>query len=267
MSRSRLNVAVLLCGLLAAVSTEAEIPDRLESVGTNRPHQPLAWLSEEALNLAMDAEDQPEGSRLQSVAHLFRLGEDDRLEWSLDPEDFEIAPDGTLICEPKPLTHYWGEQATDIQALVELAKTIVSVRVLDSKPGFFASSYAGELLEVEVLEVLKYTEPGNLDAWGEMPAAPPDDFYLFDRYARMVIDGRAICLGTRQVPRGEFFLFMLTTRQHPFTPLPLYALDTSALIAADGSFYGYLLDRSKADSQEELARQLAGLEQILRRQR
>ncbi len=41
MSRSRLNVAVLLCGLLAAVSTEAEIPDRLESVGTNRPHQPL----------------------------------------------------------------------------------------------------------------------------------------------------------------------------------------------------------------------------------
>ena len=256
--------AVILLAF-ASLGAAAGIPDRLESLGN--PHVPLAWISEEALKLAMDAEDQPEGSRLQSVAHLFRHIEDGRLEWSLDRKDFEITPDGALICEPKPLSYYWGDQATDIQGLVELSKAIVSVRVVDSKPGFFASSHAGELLEVEVLGVLKDVESGTLDAWGQMPAAPRDGFYLFDYYARMVIDGRAICLGTRQVPRGEFFLFLLTTRPQPFTPLPLFGLDAAALIAADGSSYGNLLDRSKANSQEEIARQLASIEQILSRQR
>ncbi len=74
---------------------------------------------------------------------------------------------------------------------------------------------------------------------------------------RMVIDGRALCLGLRQVPHGgEFVLFMAHADPYPHFPLPLFSLDANALVATDGSFYGNLLDPVASDSQEEIARQL-----------
>ncbi|MCP3960162.1 MAG: hypothetical protein GY719_20140 [bacterium] len=287
----RAVVAVLLLGLLA-VSTAAEVPDRMENVGneyvSRNEYVPVAWLSEEALKRAMAEQNEPEGSRLQSVAHLFRDSGDQEVElsWSLGPNEFEIAPGGALICEPKWLSYHCGDQATDIPGLVELSRTIALVRVVDSRQGFASGSYPGELLELEVVEVLEDVKPlarelienpppvapqidcgsnrdGKIDALhyailGPAPAIP-DSFYMFDFYARMVIDGRAICLGIRQVPRGEFVLFLTITYPTLGSSESVFPLDSAALVAADGSYYGNLLDRSAADSPEELARQLEQL--------
>ena len=259
MSRTQLASVLgilLLLGLAAAGSAEG-IPDQLQNV--ENPNGPPVWLSESALKQAMDKENQPEGSRLESVrerllGYLVR----GRLDWSLDPGEFEVAPDGTLICEPNSLTrrlkYYKDEVATDVAGLVKLSTAILSVRVVGSKPGF-VHSRAGELIEVEVLSVLKDIEPGAMDPLGPAPPAPVDGFYLWDWYARMVIDGRAVCLGTRQVPRGDFILFLRYTRSPSLASLPIFSLDGAALVAADGSSHGTLLDRYNSDPQE-LARQL-----------
>ena len=268
MRRSRLAVVVIpLCGLLLAASASfAEgIPDRLQNV--EDPSGPLAWISGAALRQAMDAADAPKGSSLQSVDQLGYL-EGGRLDWSLDPDEFEIAPDGTLICNPppltRPLTYYQGKQARNISELVELSKAIVSVRVVGSEQGLINGRYAGELIELEVLSVLKDIGAGAVDALGPAPPAPSDGgLYVFDYYARMIIDGRALCLGTRQVPRGDFILFLIQTRPSLTFPLPLFGLDGSALVAADGSFYGTLLDPHRPAPQDELARQLADFEKII----
>lgn len=261
MRRTRLGIVCLLWWLLASTSSAEGIPDRLQNV--REPSGPLSWISESALREAMEATDAPEGSRLVAVDQLAYL-EGGRLDWSLDPGEFEIAPDGSLICEPppltRPLTHYQGEQARDIRRLAEISRAIVSVRVVGSKSGVYNGRYAGELIEVEALSVLKEVEPGTVDYEGPAVPAPVGGFYLFDRYARMVIDGSAVCTGIKQVPEGEFYLFMLYTRPGSDFPLPLFGLDGSALVAADGTFYGTLLDPVRTAPQDELARQIADLE-------
>ena len=260
-----------LLALGAAVGSAEGIPDRLHNV--ENPSGPLIWISENELKQAIDdaAEDLPEGSRLQSVRHLFSRLEGKGLRWST--KNFEIAPGGTLICEPQDWSIYMGERATDLESLVRLSRAIVSVRVVSSKQG---SGYGtgGELIEVEVLSVLKNVEPGAADtisppvAYHDTappggPPVPVDGFYLFDWYARMVIDGRALCLGTRQVPRGEFVLFFRDTKPDLRSPLPIFGLDGAALVAADGSSYGNFYNRYNGDPPDELAQQLANLEQII----
>lgn len=266
---TRIRLAAMLGGLLAlgsaAVGAAEGIPDRLQNV--DNPSSPPVWLSESALKQAMDAEDIPEGSRLESVRErLFGYLERGRFEWSLDPGEFEIAPDGTLICEPNNITrrlkYYHGELATDLESLVKLSEAILAVRVVDSKPGFI-SKHAGELLEVEVLSVLKDVEPGTVDALGPAPPVPADGFYLWDWYARMVIDGRALCIGSQRIPRGDFVLFLRHTRPDPLSPLPIFSLDGAALVGADGFSYGTLFNRYRGNSPEELARQLGNLEKII----
>ena len=269
----RTRLAAVLGGLLAlglaAAGSAAGIPDRLQNV--ENPSGPLIWISENELKRAIDdaAQDLPEGSRLQSVDHLLGHLEGGRLRWSLDWGEYQIAADGDVICEGEDWTAYMGEKATDLESLVKLSRAIVSVRVVDSEPGV-AYGTAGELIEVEVLKVLKNPDaPVDPPAVARIDSAPPggppvpvDGFYLWDWYARMIIDGHALCLGTRQVPRGDFVLFLRNTWPDILSPLPIFGLDGSALVAADGSFYGTLLDRFRAAPQEEIARQLANLEQI-----
>ncbi len=271
-NRATAAYAVIFLAFASAGLAEG-IPDRIQNMQDD-PNVPLIWISEAELKRAMDAEDQPEGSRLRSVEHLFGYLEGGRLLGSLGWGEFKIAQDGTLICEPKPQSVYMGgETASDIRSLVELSRAILSVRVVGSEQGA-AYGTGGELIEVEVLSVLKNVEPGGPGT--ELPTVvyidsgphtgPPvseDGFYLFDVYARMVIDGRAYCLGTRQVPRGEFVLFFGDTWPEIRSALPLYGLHKAALVAVDGSFYGNLLARHLAVPQDELARQLANLEQII----
>lgn len=245
----------LLTVLLVGAGTQvlaAEIPDKLHKV--EDPGGPPAWISEEALRAAMDARKMPVGSRLKSVGHLFDhwqvLVSD--LEQYARMKDFEIAPDGTLaFCESRIISYYYGERAKDLERLLELSLDVTSVRIVDSKPGF-RFGQAGELLEVEVLSILKDTGTAGV---------PRDGFYLFDRYARMVIDGKALCLGDRQVPRGEYLLFQIRTESPENMGLPTFFMDESVLISSDGAFYGALLDGTV--DPKELAQQLSTLDQLL----
>jgi hypothetical protein len=243
-------LSVLFVG--AGIPLAAEIPDKLLKV--EGPSGPPAWISEQALRAAMDAQGMPAGSRLKSVGYLFdywpSLSSD--LEDYASNKDSKIAQDGTLaFCEPQIISYYYGERARNLKRLLELSTTVTSVRVLDTKPGF-KSGQAGELLEVEVLSILKDTGTAGV---------PRDGFYLFDRYARMVIDGRALCLGDRQVPMGEFLLFQIRTDLPDIVGLPTYFLDDSALISSDGAFYGSLLDHSV--DPKKLVQQLSTLDQLL----
>ena len=231
----------------------AGVPDTLQK--TEDPGGAPAWISEEALRAEMDARDQPVGSRLRSVGHLFDYWEG----LSLDLDEYasmktaKMAPDGTLAsCEPQIISFYHDEKATDLERLYEMSTDVTSVRVVDSKPGF-RFGQAGELLEVEVLSILKDTGTA---------VVPQDGFFLFDRYARMVIDGKPLCLGDRQVPSGEFMLFQIHTDFPADSTLPTFFMDNSALVSADGAFYGALLD--VAADPMELAQQLSELAQLRR---
>lgn len=251
------TTAVFLLTVLlvsAGIPLAAEIPDKLLKV--EDPSGPPAWISEEALRAAMDAQKMPIGSRLKSVGYLFDYwqGLSSDLKNYANEKDFKIAPDGTLaFCEPQIISYYNGERAKDLKRLLELSTDVTSVRVIDSKPGF-RFGQAGELLEVEVLSILKDTGRTGV---------PRDGFFLFDRYARMVIDGKALCLGDRQVPRGEFLLFQIWTESPEMLGgLPTFFMDNSALVSSDGTFYGALLD--EAVDPKELAQQLSTFYQLLR---
>ena len=244
--------ALLLTVLFVGTGSQglaSGIPDILHKV--EDPSGPPSWISEEALRAAMDARNQPVGSRLESVGHLFDYWQG--LEQYVTSRNFEIAPDGTLaFCEPQIISYYYDEKATNLKQLLELSTDVTSVRVVDSKPGFLFGQ-AGELLEVEVLSILKDTGTAGV---------PRDGFFLFDRYARMVIDGKTFCVGDRQVSRGEFLLFQIWTELPPNAGgLPTFFLDNSALISKEGTSYGALLDT--IDSEDDLARQLATLSQLL----
>lgn len=264
MRRSRPAVAYLLWCLLATANSAAGIPDRIQNV--EDPSGPLIWISEDELDRELD-HGKPIGSRLRSVEHLLGPLEGGSLRWTT--MKYQTAADGTLICEPRDLIVGGSGTASDIRDLVELSRAILAVRVVGSKQGVGYGT-GGTLLEVEVLSVLENVEPGEPDTTlptvphhgsASGPPVPVDDFYLFDRYARMVIDSQAYCLGTRQVPRGEFVLFFRDTWPDPRAPVPLLGLQGRALVAADGSFYGHLLDPYRAAPRDELARQMAQLEQ------
>ena len=231
----------------------AGIPNTLQKV--EEPSGPPAWISEEALQAAMEAQDQPVGSRLKSVGHL--LDSWPSVAADLDQyarmKDFKIAPDGTLVsCEPWLISYYHDERAKDLKQLVKLSTAVSSVRITDSRPGF-RFSQAGELLEVEVLSILKDTGKTSLSR---------DGFFLFDRYARMVIDGKALCLGDRQIPLGQYLLFQVHTElPQSLGGISTYFIDSSALIAEDGTYYGSLLD-DFVDT-KKLAQELLILDQLL----
>ena len=253
-----------LAVILAASAGLAEgIPDQLHDMEDPSGH-PI-WLSESALRQAMDAEDAPAGERLESVG-LFRFLIEGQLQWSLAPGEFERTPSGELICKPRWVSYHHGPTATDIAGLVELSMAILLVRVADSEPGFL-NGVAGELLKIEVLSVLKDTEPGTLDPIGLAPPAPRDGFLLWNYYARSVIDGRALCIGSRPLPRNEdLVLFLRYTRLPSLTSPPFFDLDGIAtVVSGDGFFYGALLDQSVGNPSEEIARQMKGLEEIIRR--
>ena len=257
MKYQTIAVVFLLTTLFVGVCASgfaAGIPDTLYKV--EDPAGPPVWISEEALRDAMDSRDQPVGSRLKSVGHLFDYwqGLASELEQYARSKDFEISPDGNLaFCEPQSGYYYHDEQAKSLKRLVELSSAVTSVRVVNSKPGF-RYGQAIEMLEVEVLSILKDSGKAGV---------PRDGFFLFDRYARMVIDGKALCLGDRQVPRGEFLLFLTQTELPGDTGLATFFMDSAALISVvDGSFYGALLDH--AVDPKELAQQLPTLDEILR---
>lgn len=252
------TVTAFLLTLLSVTVTPlafaAGIPDTLQKV--EEPSGPPAWISEEALQAAMEDQDQPAGSRLKSVGHLFdywpNVASD--LDQYASMKNFEIAPDGTLVsCEPWLGSYYHGERAQNLAELLELSTAVSSVRIVDSKPGFLFGQ-AGVLSEVEVLSILK-----DAGAVG----IPQEGFFLYDRYARMVIDNRALCLGDRQVPRGKFLLFQISAEYSANAGgLPVYYMDGSALLAEDGTYYGALLDYSL--DPEKLAQELPTLGQLLR---
>ena len=254
-----------LAVILAASAGLAEgIPDQLHDMEDPSGH-PI-WLSESALRQAMDAEDAPAGERLESVGE--RLGLFKYLPlgvWALDPGEFERTPSGELICEPRWVSYHQGPTATDIAGLVELSMAILLVKAVDSEPGFL-NGRAGELIKIEVLSVLKDTEPGTLDPIGLAPPAPRDGFYLWNFYARSVIEGRALCIGSRPLPRNENLVLFLRDTRLPSSPI--FVLDgIGTVVSADGSFYGALLAQSVDNPSEEIARQMKGLEEIIRRGR
>ena len=265
----RKRLAAVLCCLLAVVVAVAGsgegIPDRIENI--DGPNLPPIWLSESALRQEMDAEDGPASSRLESAGErLFSFMPEGRLQWSLDSSEFEQAPDGILSCKSLLVSYHEGPKATDIAGLVKLSMAILLVRVVDSETGFLTGR-AGELVEVEVLSVLKDTEPGTVDLGGPAPPAPLDGFYLWNWYARTVIDGRALCIGSRPLPHGEdLYLFLRSTRAASPTSSPIFTLDgIGTAIDADGHSYGALLDPSTGDTSDDIARQMANLEQIISR--
>ena len=141
---------------------------------------------------------------------------------------YELSPDGSLAeCEPRSTSSYFDETAKDLRRLFELAPAIAHIRVLDSKPGFVAGG-AGELLDVEVISILK-------DEGGD--PIPRRGFYLFHQYARMMIDGKPLCLGDRAIANGTFFLFLDSVTVGG-AELEVFKLDSAALVSADGMVYG-----------------------------
>ncbi len=175
----------------------AGIPDTIQKAGD--PSGPPAWISEDALRAAMDAKGQPIGSRLESVGHLFKWWPNliVELDQYAAAKDSKVAPAGTLIsCEPLWRSYYYGKKAKDLVELVAMSSDLTRARVLDSKAGFL-NGRPGEMLEVEVQSILKETSKEGV---------PRRGFYLFAHYTRMVIEGRALCLGERQIPHGEEFL-------------------------------------------------------------
>lgn len=254
-TRSVLLTAALLCLVAPAAVFAAGIPDTLPKA--DDPGGPPAWISEDALRAAMDAKGQPIGSRLESVGHLFDWWTflKDELDQYAAKKSSRVAPDGSLIsCEPLWRSWYNGEKAKSLAELVELSWDVVRVRVLDSKPGFLHGQ-PGELLDIEVLSVLKDTGKERV---------PRRGFYLFDNYTRMAIDGRALCLGERQIPHDEeFFLFQIwSDSSGTVGGLPLYAADSSALIFDDGTYLGSLLYYTV--EAQDLAKQLPTLGEMLR---
>ena len=235
--------AFLLIALFIGTSDSgfaSGIPSTLHKVEDNSG--PPAWLSEEALRAAMDDQDRPIGSRLESVGYLFDDWQSlfSELERYAETKAFTIAPDGTLgFCEPQEVSYYWDERAKDLKRLVELSTAVTSVLIADSKPGFLFGR-AGELLEVEVLSVLKDTGTTGVSRNG---------FFLFDSYARMMIDGKPLCKGGSQVPRGEFLLFqtgdsLLTrTPQWPENPpsIPPFSKGGSSVCALPGAWLTWMI--------------------------
>ena len=268
MVRRRSGFLAMGSALAALAALAGEIPDRLQSV--QDPAGRPAWISETELKAEIEARNRPIGSRLALVNHLIDEGGLSRLidqystvqrdDYSTVQREVEIGPDGEIeSCDPWRYSLYQGAQATNVGELVKLSKAIVSVRVVESEPGFL-TIFPGELIELKVLSIVK-------DAVG----LPAGDFYIFDHFARMVIDGRPLCLGSRQVPRGDFLLFLANPSGGDYGegvhtalfPLPMFGLDGNALVAADGSFYGTLLNENDADSQEEIADQLADISRLL----
>lgn len=242
---------VLLLTLLAGPASAVGIPDVLYRV--EDPSGPPGWISKQKLDEEMNASRRPAGSRLEAVSDLLmpRQRLPSSLENYREAKEFQLTPDGKIEeCEPQIISYYYEERAKDLGRLIELSEVVLRVRVVDSKPGFL-SAMAGELLEAKVLAVLK--------DGGAFPV-PSDFLYLFDRYARMVIDGQPICLGLRPVPEGEFLFFLVW---EPIRDLgfPTAFLDNGALIAADGVFFGSLLDDAVKAS--ELERNLAEVEQLI----
>ncbi len=247
-----LYIVMLLVAGTSAVASN--IPDAIRWV--DDPDRPPHWISEERFREAMDSQDGPIGSRLESVLHLFPgANPTEELDmYANGGKHYTISPDGDLVeCEPRSTTSYFGETAKDLRRLFELATGIAHVRVLGSKPGF-AGGGAGELLDVEVISILKDEGEDQI---------PRGGFYLFHQYARMVIDGKPLCLGDHGIANGEFFLFLEVVAVGA-TELDVFTLDSAALISTDGKVYGSLLDRwvdwHPAEVAEHLAAELSNRE-------
>ncbi len=250
MMRSIAVLLVVVLGLLpgaGAPAFAAEIPDTIRWIDGG-PDRPPYWISEELFRAAMDSRNAAP-RRLASVLHLFP-GADPSHELDMYAEakkHYKLSPEGSLLeCEPLSTTSYFDERAKDVGRLFEMASSIAHVRVLGSKPGFAGGS-AGELLEVEVISVLKDQGEDGI---------PRGGFYLFNQYARMVIDGKPLCLGDSAMPNGEYFLF-LPSMVVGIVEFDVYKLDGAALVSADGTFYGTLLDHGV--DRREVADQLAAV--------
>ena len=235
MMRSSTVSLVVVLGLLVGAGASAfaaGIPDTIRWI--DGPDRPPYWISEELFRAAMDSRNEPPGSRLASVLHLFTSA-DPSHELDMYAEakkHYKLSPDGTLSeCEPISITSYFDEKAKDAGRLFELASSIAHVRVLDSKTGF-AGGRAGELLDVEVISILKDEGEDGI---------PRGGFYLFNQYARMVIDGKPLCLGDRAILNGEYFLF-LPSMFVGIVEFDVFTLDSAALVSGDGTSYGSLLD-------------------------
>ncbi len=63
------------------------------------------------------------------------------------------------------------------------------------------------------------------------------------------------------MPRGEFLLFQTRAELQGLIELPIFPLDSSALVSIDGAFYGTLLDHDV--DPKELAQQISTLDQLL----
>ncbi len=251
MIRSFAVLLVVVLGLLLGAGAPvfaAEIPDTIRWVDGG-PDRPPHWISEELFRAAMDSKNAPPGSRLASVRHLFTSASpSNELDmYAGARKHYELSPEGTLLeCEPISITSFFDEKAKDVGRLFELASSIAHVRVLGSKPGF-AGGRAGELLDVEVISVLKDEGEDGI---------PRGGFYLFHQYARMVIDGKPLCLGDHAILNGEYFLF-LPSMVVGIGEFDVFTLDSGALVSADGTSFGWLLDHGV--DRREVADQLAAV--------
>ena len=249
---ARAEIGVLL--LVVAFGAAAEIPDRLYD-SRDSADRPI-WISETSLNEAMEALDVPVGSRLAAVDDLVRVQVLSTLlsDYSDQERSFELEEDGSLkSCDPWRYSVFHDQRGSSIRELVELSEAIVSVRAVDSKQGILFSK-PRQLIEVELLSVIK-------DAEG----IPEGGFYLSDFFTRMVIDGQGVCLGENPVPIGGEFVLFLSNAEPALVPLPVYSLDSSALISGDGSSHGALFNDYSGDSPEELALQLQRIDELVAR--
>lgn len=216
------------------------IPDSLRTTDGPPNRQPF-WVSEELALSANDSASFDAAKQHFEEAHWGYLSDAvGRFPGISD------SPTGTLDdCEPyiSMSFHHSTETAMELR---RRAHYIARVRLVGTKPGF-SHGRPGELVDLEVSSVLKNQSGVTFDA----------GFYLFHQYARMVIDGRAVCIG-EPLPTGDFLVFLAD--ESPWSELPVYELESNALISlsTEPSIHGYLF--TPRNPEKELSLLLGGFE-------
>lgn len=194
-------VAAITLSVFAEQSAPLDhsIPDKIHQVGGTL-EKPV-WMSEEVFSRSTIAEmSEHDQDLLLDVLQHFPL----------------TAESGLEGCQPHSSLsfHY---PATTAEELSERAHYIAFVSVRGAKAGIHRAK-PGELLDIEVDRVFK--DEGRVSF--------ESGFYLFHDYARMVIEGHAVCTGER-LPSGQYLVFI--EHDAPQTELPIYDLEASALIS------------------------------------
>ncbi len=226
---------MFIVGLFLACCVEAATIPELLLEGAD-PNDPPAWQSEERFE-ASRSDD-----RTITSPRWIQLSQ--ALDRSPLVSDSQIDRGDLDDCEPQMLMsfHHSTETAAGLRSR---AHYIASGQIIESMSGL---SYGrpGELLRFQVASVLK----------NDGKVRSTQEFLIFHSYARMVINGRAVCIG-KPLPTGEFLLFLAD--EDAMLALPLYDLESNALVAisSEPSIHGYLF--TPRNPNKELPLLLAGL--------